>query len=181
MKPQLVSFHNKMQQGQYWKTEPFGQISDRPDFTPYYSPAEMLQYGVFEGCYLNSCKDEYPMNWFARSKLSDTPDSALNLFHIKSRLPTSWWMEKGLINPQDPRGWFEWYCRFYMGRRSEDDSRQIKRHRAFARHSAQVLKHGGGNALIRPKQRQALLQWSWNAFPDFKQSTPQQQQEVFIA
>jgi hypothetical protein len=126
----------------------------------------MLEMGVFEGCYLNSCNKEYPEDWFNHARLSDTPNPAFNSFGIKSRLPTSWWKERNLINPQDPRGWFEWYCRFYMGRRSGDDARQIKRHRAFARHSAQVKKNGNNDLTIRPKQRQALLQWSWNIAPD---------------
>jgi hypothetical protein len=164
--PVLVTFSNAMQQGSYLRTRPAGDLSDHPDFKPFYTPHQMLAEGVFEGRYLNSCRDEYPKEWFEDAVLSDTPDERLNAFRLKSRLPTSWWREKGLIHEQDPRGWFEWYCRFWMGRRTEDDARQIRRWKQIARHSAQVRKHGGGDPTKRARQRQTLLQWSWNPFPD---------------
>lgn len=163
---ELVEYKNAMATGVYCRTMPAGDMSDCPDFKPFYPPQQMLAMGVFEGKYLNSCAAEYPSPWFQHAVMSDTPDEQLNYFKLKSRLPTSWWNEKGLINKQDPRGWFEWYCRFYMGRRSEDDARQIKRWKQIARHSAQVKKNGLGDPLKRARQRQTLLQWSWNAFPD---------------
>ena len=155
-----------MGEGEYERTRPPEDFSDFPDFKPFYSPQEMLGMGVFEGKYLNSCKDEYPSEWFKNAKLSDVPDPSLNYFKLKSRAPLSWWKEKNLIVSQDPRGWFEWYCRFWMGRRSPDDKRQISRWKRIARHSAQVKKHGGGDPQKRARQRQCLLQWSWNPFPD---------------
>lgn len=166
MKSTTVKFKNAMQQGEYVRARPSGDLSDRPDFKPHYTPQQMLEMGVFEGKYLNSCRGEYPAEWFKNAKLSDTPDEKVNHFKLKSRLPTSWWREKGLINDQDPRGWFEWYCRFWMGRRTADDARQIKRWKQIARHSGQVKKHGGGDPVKRARQRQTLLQWSWNPFPD---------------
>jgi hypothetical protein len=167
MQPVVVSFSNKMQTGSYERTRPVGDLSDCPDFKPFYTPAHMLEMGVFEGKYLNSCVDEYPAEWFESAVLSDVSDEKFNYFKLKSRLPTSWWREKGLIHEQDPRGWFEWYCRFWMGRRTADDARQIKRWKQIARHSGQVLKNGGGDINKRARQRQTLLQWSWNPFPDF--------------
>jgi len=161
-----VKYKNLMQEGVYLRVMPEGDMSDYPDFKPFYTPKEMLEMGVFEGKYLNSCRDEYPADWFTNAKLSDVPDERINFFKLKSRLSTTWWKERGLINPQDPRGWFEWYCRFWMGRRTPDDARQIKRWKQIARHSAQVKKNGGGDPLKRARQRQTLLQWSWNAFPD---------------
>lgn len=155
-----------MSAGEYTRTMSEGDMTDYPQFNPFYTPQKMLEMGVFEGKYLNSCTDEYPASWFANAVLSNVPNEKFNKFKLKSRLPTSWWNDKGLINPQDPRGWFEWYCRFYMGRRSSDDLRQINRWRQIARHSAQVKKHGSGDVSIRARQRQTLLQWSWNAFPD---------------
>ncbi len=137
-----------------------------PSFQPAFTPHQMLRLGVFEGKYLNSTMDEYPKSWMRGAKLSDVPDPSVNAFVVKSRQPLSIWQKNGWINPQDPHGWFQWYCRYYCGRRSDDDARQIKRWRAFARHSAQVAKHGFGDASIRPVQRQALLQWSWDPFPD---------------
>lgn len=137
-----------------------------PNFTPAFSPKEMLEHGVFEGKYCNDCRDEFPKNWFTKAKLSDTPDPSVNCFGIKSRQPLQVWQEKGWIISPDPRGWFQWYCRYYMGRRIPDvDSKQIKRWRAFKRHLAQVEK---GCAPLdfdcRPRQRQGLLQWSYDPF-----------------
>lgn len=149
----------------YWLTEVRGK-NFQPGFEPALSPSEMLKMGVFEGKYLNSARHEYPSAWFKGAKLSDTPDPSLNFFGVKSRTPLSVWQSNGWVHPQDPRGWFEWYCRYYNGRRSEDDARQIKRWRAFVRHSAQVLKNGQGDINKRRVQRQALLQWAWDPFPD---------------
>jgi len=165
----LVQYSNLMASGSYELTKPTGDMWDYPDFKPFYSPQEMLSLGVFEGKYLNSCRDEYPASWFTHARLSGIPDEGVNRFKLKSRLSTTWWHEKGLINPQDPRGWFEWYCRFWMGRRTDDDARQVRRWRGIARHSGQVKKHGAGDPLKRARQRQTLLQWSWNAFPDSAQ------------
>lgn len=134
-------------------------------FSPYYTPKTMLSMGVFEGKYLNDCKAEFPRDWFAEAKISSTPDASLNYFGIKSRQPLSHWREKGWIYGPDPRGWFQWYCRYYMGRRIPDvDAIQIKRWRAFARHAGQVRANCyPGDIYCRPRQRQALLQWSHDA------------------
>ena len=139
-------------------------ISLKP-FTPAFTPHEMLRLGVFEGKYLNSTLHEYPTAWKIGAKLSDVPDPGINLLKTKSRQPLSTWLQKGWIHEQDPWGWFQWYCRYSTGRRTEDDDRQIKRHRAFVRHSAQVK--NCHDLSKRRVQRQALLQWSWDPFPDF--------------
>ena len=166
MKPVIVNFKNLMQEGSYVRTMPPGDMSDFPDFKPFYTPKQMLEMGVFEGKYLNSCTDEYPADWFENAKLSDVPNPKLNFFRVKSRKPSEWWKERNLFRDQDPRGWFEWYCRFWMGRRSEDDARQIQRQRMMVRHTAQIILHGRGDLTHRIKQRQTLLQWSWNIAPD---------------
>jgi hypothetical protein len=140
-------------------------------FNPAFTPHQMLRLGVFEGKYLNSTMGEYPSSWARGAKLSDTPDPSINAFGRKSRQPLSVWKDSGWIHPQDPWGWFQWYCRYYTGRRTEDDLRQIKRWRSFVRHSAQVLKNGQGDPTIRPTQRQALLQWSYDPFPDVRAKT----------
>lgn len=135
------------------------------DFTPFYTPKEMLSMGVFEGKYCNDCKDELPSDWFDGAKLSEKPDESLNYFGIKSRQPLSVWREKGWIYGPDPRGWFQWYCRYYLGRRlPEIDAKQIKRWRAFSRHAGQIRANCyPGDIFCRPRQRQGLLQWSHNA------------------
>lgn len=152
---------------QYILQEPIGKNFD-PPFAPELTPAEMLELGVFEGKYLNDCQEEFPLKWFEKAKLSPTPDVTKNYFQIKSRQPLSEWIRKGWITPDDPdpRGWFQWYCRYYLGRRiPEVDQRQIKRWRAFARHRGQILKNcEKGNLHCRPRQRQALLQWAYDPF-----------------
>lgn len=162
----LVTYKNAMAAGSYYRTRAPGDMSDHPEFTPFYTPQQMLAMGVFEGKYMNSCFDEFPKEWLETAVLCDEPNPKANYFKKKSRKSTTWWNERNLINMQDPRGWFEWYCRFWMGRRTPDDARQIKRQRMMVRHSAQVIKHGTALPTNRSKQRQTLLQWSWNAFPD---------------
>lgn len=159
-----VIVDNIMQRGyEYRLVAPMGkEFAD--GFEPYYTPKEMLEMGVFEGKYLNDCKDEYPKDWFENAKLCATPDASVNYFAIKSRQPLQVWRQKGWVFDLDPRGWFEWYCRYYMGRRHDDmDAIQIKRWRAFRRHAGQIKANcEPGDIWCRPKQRQALLQWSYN-------------------
>lgn len=142
---------------------PIGQDFD-PDFTPHHTPQVMLAMGVFEGKYLNDCQAEYPDDWFTVAKIADTPDESLNYFGVKSRQPLSVWREKGWIYRPDPRGWFQWYCRYYMGRRLPDtDTIQIKRWRGFARHAGQIRANcDPADIFCRPRQRQALLQWAYD-------------------
>jgi len=131
-------------------------------FTPFYTPQQMLEMGVFEGRYLNDCTDEFPRAWFETAKISQIPDAELNYFGIKSRQPLSVWQQKGWIYGPDPRGWFQWFCRYYLGRRLADiDPIQISRWRGFARHAGQIRANCyPGDVFCRPRQRQALLQWS---------------------
>lgn len=162
----IVKVNNPMQRGyEYELSAPMG-ADFSPNFAPYYSPPEMLAKGVFEGKYLNSCQSEYPEDWFAKAKLSATPDKTVNLFGVKSRQPLSVWREKGWIINLDPRGWFEWYCRYYLGRRHpEMDAIQIKRWRGFNRHAGQIRANcEPGDLHCRPRQRQALLQWAYDPF-----------------
>lgn len=162
-----VYVNDKMQKGYtYELVEPIG-ANFSPSFIPELTPQQMLELGVFEGKYLNDCRDEFPSSWFDNAHVSfDKPDINQNYFHQKSRLPLSEWRKRGWIIGPDPRGWFQWYCRYYMGRRiPELDVIQIKRWRAFKRHRAQVVKNCLGNDLdCRPRQRQALLQWGYNPF-----------------
>lgn len=161
-----IAVNDKMQQGYcYELAASMGKDFD-PRFTPHLTPKEMLKLGVFEGKYMNDCRGEFPKDWFAEAKLSETPDAKLNYFGVKSRQPLSHWREKGWIIGPDPRGWFQWYCRYYMGRRlPQIDDHQIRRWRAFSRHAAQIKKNcEPGDIHCRPRQRQALLQWAWDPF-----------------
>lgn len=165
MKPIRVEVNDLMQKGYvYHRTKPIGRAF-RFDFRPNLSPKQMLRLGVFGGKYLNDCRKEFPAEWFKRAKLSqDRHDPSLNFFGINASQPLSVWREKGWIYKEDPRGWFQWYCRYYMGRRCADDDRQIKRWRAVRRHIAQLKKHcSRGDLNCRRKQRQALLHWAYDS------------------
>ncbi len=147
----------------YHLTEPVGAFD--PDFKPDLTPKQMLELGVFGGRYLDKNSGELPKNWFVNAKLSDgEKDNSLNLFKVHASKPLAYWQKKGWINPQDPRGWFQWYCRYYLGRRSMDDERQIRRWKAMKRHVSQLKKNcKTGDLLCRPRQRQALLHWAYDS------------------
>ena len=148
----------------YYLSKSVGKQFD-PEFTPDLSPKEMLEMGVFGGKYMTDCKDEFPKDWFENAKLCrDFHDPKLNFFGVNASKPLSYWIKKGWIYPEDPRGWFQWYCRYYMGRRCDDDTRQIKRWKAMKRHVAQLKKNCPKGAIdCRKKQRQALLHWAYDS------------------
>ncbi len=155
-----------MQKGyKYNLTEPAGR-NFAPDFKPDLTPAEMLALGVFGGVYMRDCTKEFPESWFARAKFATGPrDKEINLFKMNASQPLSVWQKKGWIYPEDPRGWFQWYCRYYMGRRiPAEDARQIKRWKAIRRHMAQVSNNCRvGDMTCRPRQRQAILHWAYDS------------------
>lgn len=165
MKPKLIVVNDLMQQGYtYLLTEPAGK-NFHADFQPELTPKQMLELGVFGGKYMTDCTDEFPADWFAKARLCpERHDPELNCFGINASQPLSVWREKGWIYHEDPRGWFQWYCRYYQGRRCEDDARQIRRWRALRRHIAQVELHcRRGDINCRRKQRQALLHWAYDS------------------
>jgi hypothetical protein len=136
-----------------------------PEFRPELTPKEMFELGVFGGKYMTDCIEEFPPSWFTHAKLSpDKKDHKLNYFGVDASQALSVWREKGWIHPDDPRGWFQWYCRYYMGRRvPEEDARQIKRWKMMSRHIAQVTRNcRPGDVFCRPRQRQALLHWAYD-------------------
>ncbi|GAB4027789.1 MAG: hypothetical protein Fur0011_6580 [Candidatus Microgenomates bacterium] len=136
------------------------------DFAPELTPREMLSLGVFGGKYMTDCRAEFPKDWFANAKLCHKKhDPTLNFFGVNASQPLSVWRAKGWIYHEDPRGWFQWYCRYYMGRRIPvEDIRQIKRWKMIKRHVAQVIKNcRSGDYDCRPVQRQALLHWAYDS------------------
>lgn len=160
-----IVVNDRMQRGYvYWRTEPAGR-NFAPQFRPDLTPRQMLRLGVFGGKYLTDCRKEFPASWFAGLKLSpERHNPRLNCFGVNASLPLSEWRRKGWIRPQDPRGWFQWYCRYYLGRRTADDARQIRRWRAIGRHAAAIRKNcEQGDRQCRRKQRQALLHWAYDS------------------
>ena len=137
-------------------------------FKPELSPKEMLESGVFGGYYFKGQIKEYPASWFTNARISNHGfDVNLNYFQIKSGLSMEHWVNKGWIFTEDPLGWFQWYCRYYSGRRLEEIDRiQIMRWKAFGpRHKGAITKNCDPRDLsCRPRQRQGLLQWAYNPF-----------------
>lgn len=144
-KPTSVIVNDRMQKGyRYELSEPVGR-NFAPDFKPELTPAEMLHLGVFGGVYMRDCAKEFPASWWKGAKFAE-------------------WQRKGWIREMDPRGWFQWYCRYYMGRRlPEEDARQIRRWKAMRRHIGQIQANcRPGDVSCRPRQRQALLHWAYD-------------------
>ena len=161
----IIVVNDRMQRNfRYERVAPEGQ-DFAPDFTPELTPKQMLALGVFGGKYMTDCASEFPADWFAHAKLSpQRKDPSLNYFGVDASQPLSVWRAKGWIHPDDPRGWFQWYCRYAMGRRMEDDARQIRRWKQMARHLAQLKAHcESSDFSCRPRQRQALLHWAYDS------------------
>lgn len=159
-----VIVNNSMQKGyKYVLTEPVGKNFD-PDFTPDLTPKEMIDLGVFGGHYDTINSKEFPKEWFLKNNMMHAERvENINYFKINASLPLSVWIRKGWIHEQDPGGWFLWYCRYYVGRRTMDDERQIKRWKAMKRHIAQIKKNcKKGDLNCRRRQRQALLHWAYD-------------------
>ncbi len=140
-----------------------------PIFKPQLTPKQMLALGVFGGIYLRDCLKEFPKDWFTKAKFAP-PNvhkkmPSLNFFKVNASQSLPIWKHNGWIHREDPRGWFQWYCRYYMGRRiPKEDSRQIRRWVNMARHVSQVVHNcEPGNFNCRPRQRQAILHWAYDS------------------
>jgi len=162
----VIVVNDRTQRGcRYQLTARVGRDFD-DGFAPDLTPKEMLELGVFGGKYMTDCRDEFPGSWFEGAKLSPKrADPKLNLFGVGASQPLAVWRAKGWIHEDDPRGWFQSYCRYYLGRRLPwEDDRQIRRWRAIRRHVSQLKKAcDPGDLTCRPRQRQALLHWAYDS------------------
>lgn len=162
----IVTVNDRMQKNYRYELSARPGRGFDPAFCPDLTPKEMLALGVFGGKYMTDGRKEFPADWFARAKLSPKGrDPALNYFGVDASQPLSVWRKKGWIHPDDPRGWFQWYCRYYMGRRNlAEDARQIARWKAIRRHAAQIKRNcDPGDWTCRRRQRQALLHWAYDS------------------
>jgi hypothetical protein len=166
MPPVTIRVNDQMQKDySYVLTAPEGKRFDT-EFKPELTPKEMLALGVFGGKYMTDGADEFPADWFEKAKLSPKgADKSLNYFGVIASQSLRVWRNKGWINPDDPRGWFQWYCRYYRGRRLPDeDRRQIKRWKAMRRHIQQIRRNcEPGDIFCRPRQRQAVMHWAYDS------------------
>ncbi|MGJ8670529.1 MAG: hypothetical protein ACSHXK_13640 [Oceanococcus sp.] len=161
----LVIVNDRMQADfKYLRSEPVGSHF-HADFAPELTPHQMLELGVFGGKYMTDCIEEFPIEWFSSAKFSpNKSDPKLNYFSVNASQALKVWQEKGWLHEDDPRGWFQWYCRYFSGRRMEDDERQIRRWKGMKRHATQVQRNcSKGDYSCRPKQRQALLHWAYDS------------------
>ena len=164
MKKKII-VNDKMQKDYgYFLTEKPGKNFD-PRFRPHLTPKQMLELGIFGGKYMTDCRNEFPKDWFTKAKLSpEKYDKKINYFGVKASQSLAEWRKRDWIHKDDPRGWFQWYCRYYMGRRHEDDGRQIKRWMNMKRHILWLQGACRAKDLsCRPKQRQALLHWAYDS------------------
>jgi hypothetical protein len=160
-----VVVNDRMQRGYtYYRTEPVDR-NFALGFAPELTPKQMLALGVFGGKYMTDCRDEFPSSWFVRAKLcAGRHDPRLNCFGVNASQSLAEWRHRGWINWHDTRGWFQWYWRYYMGRRTRDDARQILRWRGIAPHVATIRKQcDKGDVDCRRRQRQAMLHWAYDS------------------
>ena len=165
--PKTVEVNDAYQDGYTYKLiEPQGK-NFASEFTPDVTPQQMLELGVFGGVYFSDRPQEFPRSWFAKAKLSSDGEQhkELNCFGVLASQSLRVWQDKGWIYKDDPRGWFQWYCRYYLGRRiPPEDERQKKRWRAIKRHVAQIERHCElADLTCRPRPRQAVLKWAYDS------------------
>lgn len=168
MKPKTVTSKDELQDGYTYTLS--AQVGKGLDslFKPSLTPKEMLELGIMGGAYFStSALQEFPKAWYTKTSLSKDgkQHKELNFFDIYASQSRKEWQRKGWIDKEDPRGWIQWYFRYYLGRRLPDiDARQIKRWDAFRRHATQVHRNCRPKDLAcRPRQRQSLLHWAYDS------------------
>ena len=169
-------------------------FKDHPEFKPNLSPHQILKMGAFGGTYFRPIYSsvtkkhyksedvikEYPKSWFKdidieKMVTSSKYDKKVNKYGVKCGSELEDWEKSGWMHEQDPYGWFQWYCRFYMGRRTDDDKRQIKRWLAlagpkgrFKNRLVNMIKKKDAkydDASISPVIRQTLQHWACKITP----------------
>lgn len=162
----IITVNDKMQKNySYELSAPMGE-DFAEEFKPDLSPKEMLALGVFAGKYMRDCSSEFPADWFEDAKFAVSKrDPKLNYFQVDASMSLKDWQKKGWLHKDDPRGWFQWYCRYYLGRRmEEEDKRQIRRWKNMKRHVMAVRNNCRPEDFnCRPRQRQALLHWAYDS------------------
>lgn len=148
------------------------------NFNPQLTPRQMLEAGIFGGAYFADTPggpkqyvienipmeiwDKLPEHLWTLEK----PISAYNKYHTMAGKDQVWWEQRGLIvHEHDPRGWFEWYCKFFHGRRIQGyDEWQIQRQRSFLARQLGLLRSyvvkNNCSPSNYPRLCQAILQWA---------------------
>tara|TARA_Y100001935_G_scaffold5562_1_gene4262 strand:- start:2678 stop:3229 length:552 start_codon:yes stop_codon:yes gene_type:complete len=164
-------------------------FSDYPEFRPNLTPKEMFSAGSFGGTYWRPISSsvtgkrysnqhlKYPESWwsglpdnFLVTKWEDY-DKSINTYNVKVGTTLEFWESKDWIDASHPYGWVQWYCDFYLGERSHDDERQIKRwlqtagpKSRFRRQLINMIKQKKttyDDVKVSPKIRQTLQHWGY--------------------
>ena len=165
-------------------------FKDYPDFKPNLTPKQVFKLGSFGGTYFRDIKSDvtgksykgknvikkYPSDWFkgldiGKKVISPKYDKKVNKYNAKCGSSLENWEKSGWIVKRDPYGWFQWYCHFYMGRRSKDDQRQIDRWKGVAGPKGRfknnlmnkIIKSGKSfnDQSVSPVIRQVLQHWGY--------------------
>ena len=165
-------------------------FKDYPEFLPNVSPKDVFKKGAFGGTYFRpiyssitnkhyfskNVINEYPKSWFTgltidKQVTSSNYDKSINKYNVKCGSSLEEWEDAGWIHKQDPYGWFQWYCRFYRGRRTNDDRRQIDRWLKLAGPKGRFRKRlinmihkkkaKYNDYSVSPVIRQVLLHWGY--------------------
>ena len=171
-------------------------FKDAPAFRPNLTPEEVLRRGSFGGGYFRAIDSavtkqrhagahrELPPSWLrgldVKARVaSGVYDTTVNRYGVNCGVKEgkadafglAAWQNSGWIAAQDPFGWFQWYCRFFEGRRSADDARQLGRWERCAGARGRwrgnligkCLRDGKGfdDASVSPVVRQTLQHWGY--------------------
>ena len=140
-----VKITREIQPGHVVKRDENGclMFPDYPNFRPNLSPKDVLQMGSFGGGYFRPIQssvagnlskgwEDLPTDWLSGLSIasriaSPSYDPEVNRYKVKCGASLEEWEQSEWIRASDPFGWFQWYCRFYQGRRTSDDERQVSR------------------------------------------------------
>ena len=164
-------------------------FKDFPEFKPNLSPREMFELGSFGGTYWRPIYSKvtkkyytdqhlkYPRIWWENIPSSwlitdwNNYDKNINKYKVKVGTTLEFWEEKNWITNYHPYGWVQWYCDFFMGKRSPDDERQIQRWVKTAGPKSRFRKmlinliHKKNTKFddfsVSPKTRQTLQHWGY--------------------
>ena len=145
------------------------------EFRPNISPVDVIKKGAFGGTYFrdiySGITDKFYKNsWKEFDELdgldkkyyaSDFYDVKLNCYGVEVGRSLRFWESKGWINKMYPYGWFKWYFRYWKGRRSNDDIRQINRWKRIINRFVGILNKLISEGKDSKKIRQILLHWCY--------------------
>ena len=107
-------------------------------------------------------------NIHAKYYTSDCYDANVNKYKVKTGISLRFQENKDWICEIGPYGWFQWYFRHWLGRRSKGDKRQIDRWKKivsmFRGKLVKMIRDAGSkfdDYSVAPKIRQILLHWGY--------------------